>query len=205
VSSTSSNPDSGLSALQNLEAQYPTQLKFETEYYDSPGFLTAWNIHNALAVGNDNAYIYWGLAWPNSQTDQQGLLYIDSPYSPSSWSFPNGWAYNDAYFAMKHFSYFIRPGYVRYNAAVDNTDERVSVYESPDKKTTVIVAMNVSTTATDTMSLDLSGVMYTNSAMYRSTFSQPISTGERWNTLGPVTPTSITLGPQAVVTIVLSN
>ncbi|HEY5331237.1 MAG TPA: Ig-like domain repeat protein [Acidobacteriaceae bacterium] len=205
VSSTSSNPDSGLSALQNLEAQYPTQLKFETEYYDSPGFLTAWNIHNALAVGNDNAYIYWGLAWPNSQTDQQGLLYIDSPYTPSSWTFPSGWAYNDAYYAMKHFSYFIRPGYMRYNASVDNTDERVSVYQSPDKKTTVIVAMNVSTTATDTMSLDLSGVPYTNSAMYRSTFSQPISTGERWNTLGPVTPTSITLGPQAVVTIVLSK
>jgi glucuronoarabinoxylan endo-1,4-beta-xylanase len=138
--------------------------------------------------------------------DQQGLLYIDNPFvSQSSWSFTKGWAYNDAYYAMKHFSYFIRPGYVRYNASVDNTDERVSVYQSPDKKTTVIVAMNVSTTATDTMSLDLSGVTYTGSTMYRSTFSAPISTGERWANLGSVTPASITLGPQAVVTIVLSN
>ena len=211
VSSGSPNPDAGLSALQNLATQYPTQLKFETEYFTSPGFLNAWNIHNALAVGNDNAYIYWGLAWPSTlsggqATDQQGLLYIDNPFvSQSTWAFTKGWAYNDAYYAMKHFSYFIRPGYVRYNASVDNADERVSVYQSPDKKTTVIVAMNVSTTATDTMSLDLSGVTYTGSTMYRSTFSAPIATGERWANLGAVTPSSITLGPQAVVTIVLSN
>jgi O-glycosyl hydrolase len=214
VSSGNSNPDAGLAALQTMATKYPTLLKFETEYFTSPGFLNAWNIHNALAVGNDNAYIYWGLTWPSAlsgtapnqqATDQQGLMYIDNPFTPSSWVFSKGWAYNDAYYAMKHFSYFIRPGYVRYNASVDNTDERVSVYQSPDKKTTVIVAMNVSTTATDTMSLDLSGVTYTNSAMYRSTFSTPISTGERWATLGVVTPTSITLAPQAVVTIVLSN
>ena len=203
--STTQTPDAGLSALQTMATKYPTLLKFETEYFTSPGFLNAWNIHNALAVGNDNAYIYWGLTWPNSQSDQQGLMYIDNPFTPSSWTYPSGWAYNDAYFAMKHFSYFIRPGYVRYNASVDNTNERVSVYQSPDKKKTVIVAMNVSTTATDTMSLDLSGVTYTSSAMYRSTFSTPISTGERWASLGAVTPASITLGPQAVVTIVLSN
>ena len=216
VSSGNPNPDSGLSALQNLARRnIRAQIKFETEYYTSPGFLNAWNIHNALAVGNDNAYIYWGLTWPSAlsgtapnqqATDQQGLLYIDNPFSARvAWSFPNGWAYNDAYYAVKHFSYFIRPGYVRYNASVDNVDERVSIYQSPDKKTTVIVAMNVSTTATDTMSLDLSGVTYTSSAMYRSTFSTPIATGERWASLGAVTPTSITLGPQAVVTIVLSN
>jgi len=213
--STTQTPDAGLSALQTMATKYPTLLKFETEYFTSPGFLNAWNIHNALAVGNDNAYIYWGLAWPSALSgtapnqqaaDQQGLLYIDNPFpARASWAFPSGWAYNDAYYAMKHFSYFIRPGYVRYNASVDNTDERVSVYRSPDQKTTVIVAMNVSTTTTDTMSLNLSGVTYTSSTMYRSTFSQPIATGERWNTLGPVTPTSITLGPQAVVTIVLSN
>ena len=99
----------------------------------------------------------------------------------------------------------MRPGYVRYNASVDNTDERVSVYQSADKNTTVIVAMNVSSTNTDGLGLNLSNITYTNSAVYRSTFSTPIATGERWANLGSVSTSGISLPPQSVVTIVLTN
>jgi len=212
VSSTDTNPDDGLTALTNLQAQYPTQLKFETEYYDAPGFLTAWNIHNALAIGNDNAYFYWQLAWPSSSytnnqgTDQEGLLYAENPYTPSSWQTKNGWTYNDSYYAFKHFSYFVKPGYVRYNITVDNTNERVSVYQSGGAATTGIVVLNTSATATDGLSLNLSGLSYSSSTMYRSTFSTPITTGERWANLGSATPAAgISLPPQSVVTIVLNK
>ncbi|MGH9921060.1 MAG: hypothetical protein ACRD6W_19600, partial [Nitrososphaerales archaeon] len=214
VSSTNPDPDDGLAALQALESAYPTQLKFMTEYYDAPGFLTAWNIHNALTAADDNAYIYWGATWPSAldaakdqAADQQGLIYIDNPFaSQSTWAFPQGWTYNDAYYAMKHYSYYIKPGYVRYNATVDNTDERVSVYQSPDQKTTVIVALNVSTTNTDVLALDLSSITYTNSTLIRSIFSQPITTGERWDNIGAYDATTgITLAPQSAVTIVLTN
>ena len=212
VSSSDPDPDDGVTALQNLEAQYPSALKLMTEYYDAPGFNTAWNIHNALTVANDNAYLYWGLAWPSSPvangqaTDQQGLLYIDNPYaSTSSWAFVKGWAYNDAYYAMKHFSYYIRPGYVRYNATVDNPDERVSVYQSADQKTTIIVVLNLSATTTDGFALNLSNVSYSNSVVYRSTFSSPITTGERWANLGAYSSTGLSLPPQAVATIVLTQ
>jgi glucuronoarabinoxylan endo-1,4-beta-xylanase len=212
VSSGDTNPDDGLTALSNLAAQYPTQLKYETEYYDAPGFLTAWNINNALTVGNDNAYFYWQLAWPSSSymnnqgTDQEGLLYVENPYTPSSWQTKNGWTYNDSYYAFKHFSYFVKPGYVRYNATVDNTDERISVYQSSGAATTVIVVLNTSATATDGLSLNLSGLSYSSSTMYRSTFSTPITTGERWNNLGAATPAAgISLPPQSVVTIVLNK
>jgi glucuronoarabinoxylan endo-1,4-beta-xylanase len=217
------SPDTGVSALTAANTAYPTATKFATEYYDTPGFYDAWTIHNALVYGNDNAYIYWQAVWPSQLTsakdqagDQEGLLYADSPFiSQSSWVFPHGWSYNDSYYALKHFSYFIRPGYVRYNATVDNSDERVSVYQSPDKKTTVIVVLNVSTTATDGLALNLSNISYANSVMYRSTFSLPIATGERWNNLGSyIAPTSqsgnntnggINLAPQSAVTIVLTN
>jgi glucuronoarabinoxylan endo-1,4-beta-xylanase len=214
VSSTNPNPDAGLTALQGVETAYPTQTKFMTEYYDAPGFLTAWNIHNAFTVANDNAYIFWGATWPSAldaakdqAADQQGLIYIDNPFASSStWAFTQGWTYNDAYYAMKHYSYYIKPGYIRYDATVDNTDERVSVYQSPDQKTTIIVALNVSTTKTDDLALDLSSITYTTSALYRSTFSQPITTGERWASLGAYDSTNgITLAPQSAVTIVLTN
>jgi glucuronoarabinoxylan endo-1,4-beta-xylanase len=209
VSSTSTNPDTGLSALTALNAAYPTQMKFMTEYYASPGINDAWNIHNALTAGNDNAYIYWGLTWPSTisngqAADQQGLIYIDNPFNAqSTWAFSKCWSYNDSYYAMKHFSYFVRPGYIRYNALVNNTDERMSVYQSPDGKTTVIVVMNLSATATDGLSMNLSNVAYSTSTVYRSTFSTPIATGERWANLGGYSSNGLSLPPQSIATIVL--
>jgi O-glycosyl hydrolase len=209
VSSTSTNPDSGLSALTALNAAYPTQMKFMTEYYASPGINDAWNIHNALAVGNDNAYIYWGLTWPSTisngqAADQQGLIYIDNPFNAqSTWAFSKGWSYNDSYYAMKHFSFFVKPGYIRYNSLVNNTDERMSVYQSPDGKTTVIVVMNLSATTTDGLSMNLSNIAYTTSTVYRSTFSTPIATGERWANLGGYSSNGLSLPPQSIATIVL--
>jgi glucuronoarabinoxylan endo-1,4-beta-xylanase len=215
------SPDTGLSALSKVASTYPTAMKFMTEYYDTPGFYNAWSINDALTVANDNAYIFWQAVWPSTLTtakdqsaDQEGLLYADNPSTPSTWVFNHGWTYNDAYYALKHYSYFVRPGYVRYAATVDNTDERASVFQSPDGKTTVIVILNTSTSNTDGLSLNLSDISYTNSTVYRSTFSQPIS-GERFALLGSYLPTSgtassnnsggISLPPQSVVTIVLTN
>jgi hypothetical protein len=80
----------------------------------------------------------------------------------------------------------------------------------------VIVVLNTSSSATDGLSLTLTGITYANSTIYRSSFSQPITTGERLNNLGSYiapsgsSPTSnnrggINLPPQSEVTIVLSN
>jgi glucuronoarabinoxylan endo-1,4-beta-xylanase len=205
-------PDAGLTSYAALAATYPTQTKFETEYYMYPGFYNAWDIHNALTVANDNAYLYWQLAWPSTVytagqgADQEGLLYIDNPFAgAANFLAPHGWAYNDAYYAMKHYSYYVRPGYIRYNAAVDNTDERVSVFQSPDKKTTVIVAINTSTSVTDGLSLSLGGVSYASSTVFRSSFATPIATGERWANLGAYSSTGVSLPPESVITVVLSN
>jgi len=213
VSSYGGNPANQVSPMSALDAAYPTQLKWETEYFQTPGFYNAIDIHNALTVANDSVYLYWALAWPSTLTngvssDQQGLLYIDNPFNSSStWAYPNGWTYNDAYYAMKGYSYFIRPGYIRYNATSNNADEDVSVFQSPDGKTTVIVILNVSTSSTDTMTLNLSSVTYNGSAVYRSSFATPITTAgaERWNSLGAYTSSGISLPPQSEVTVVLTN
>ena len=204
-------PDAGVGAEASLAAALPSQAKWETEYYMYPGFNNAWDIHNALTVANDSVYMYWGLAWPstfaNGQADdQQGVIYLDNPYNaPSTWATPHGWSFNDSYFALKHYSFFVRPGYIRYNATVDNTDERVSVFRSADAKTTVIVVLNTSPTATDGFSLSLANLPYTISAVYRSSFQTPVATGERWANLGAYASSGLLLPPQSVATIVLSN
>jgi O-glycosyl hydrolase len=214
VSSYGGSPATQISPMTTLDSDYPNPaLKFETEYFQTPGFYNAIDIHNALTVANDNVYLYWGLAWPSTLTngissDQQGLLYIDNPFNAqSTWAFPNGWTYNDSYYTLKHYSYFIRPGYVRYDATISNTDEDISVYQSPDMKTTVMVILNTSTTATDTVGLDLSSITYTNSSVYRSSFATPITstTAERWNNLGAYNSQGITMAPQSEVTVVLTQ
>jgi glucuronoarabinoxylan endo-1,4-beta-xylanase len=213
VSSYGGNPTTQVAPMTALNTNYPTAMKFETEYYQTPGFYNAIDIHNALTQANDNVYLYWGLAWPSVLTngvssDQAGLLYIDNPFNAqSTWAFPTGWTYNDSYYTVKHYSYFIRPGYIRYDATVDNPDEDISVYQSPDAQTTVIVVLNTSTTTTDTFGLNLSSITYNNSKVFRSSFGTPItSTGaERWNSLGAYTANGITLPPQSAATIVLTQ
>ncbi len=214
VSSYGGNPSDQINPMTTFDSDYPApQLKFETEYFQTPGFNNAIDIHNALTVANDNVYLYWGLAWPSTlqngiSTDQQGLLYIDNPFNAqSTWAYPNGWTYNDAYYALKGYSYYIRPGYIRYNATSSNADEDVSVYQSPDTKTTVIVILNTSTSTTDTVGLDLSTITYTTSAMYRSSFATAITSpsAERWNSIGAYTTQGITMGPQSEVTVVLTQ
>jgi glucuronoarabinoxylan endo-1,4-beta-xylanase len=213
VSSYGGNPQSQVAPMTTLNADYPTSLKFETEYYQTPGFYNAVDIHNALTIANDNVYLYWGLAWPSTlangvSTDQQGLLYIDNPFnSQSTWAYPNGWTYNDAYYTLKHYSFFVRPGYIRYNASVSNADEDISVYQSPDTRTTVIVILNTSTNTTDTIGLDLSSITYANSTVYRSSFATPITSqsAERWKNLGAYTSQGTNLPPQSEVTVVLTD
>jgi len=207
---TYANPDDGLAAEQAFNQDFSnTTVKWQTAYWqqnvDNNGqsvpaaFYTAWTIHNALTVINDNVYLYWGLTWPSGlppPDDEQGQGLIVLPNEAS-------FSYNDSFYAMKHFSYFIQPGYVRYNAAMDNNaNERVSAYQSPHGKTTVIVVMNTSTSATDGFAMDANTLPgYTFSAMYRSTFS----TSERWASLGAYSSGGVSLPPQSVVTIVLKE
>jgi hypothetical protein len=70
-----------------------------------------------------------------------------------------------------------------------------------------MVILNTSTTATDTVGLDLSSITYTNSSVYRSSFATPITstTAERWNNLGAYNSQGITMAPQSEVTVVLTQ
>jgi glucuronoarabinoxylan endo-1,4-beta-xylanase len=212
VDPNDTDPDRDLTDLsayaQAMNATLPGVPRFQDEYFENNGFDTAWAIHNDLVEGGDNAYFYWALTWPNTPTDQEGLIYVDSAANPrSTWQYPHGWAAQDNYYAFKHFSLFVRPGYTLYLVTVDNPDERVSSYASADGKTVVVVLLNTSASATDTVALDLSKLNVTGSTVYRSTFSVALTVAgaERWNNLGALpTGDTVTLAPNAVATVVLT-
>jgi glucuronoarabinoxylan endo-1,4-beta-xylanase len=112
-----------------------------TEHYLTPtaggqptigdGLLLAKEIHDSLTVGFYNAYVYWWVAeW--SGNPNTGL--VDTNNNPTYY----GWA-------MAQFSRFVRPGYVRVDAAYSTPSVYVSAYKGSGHY--VIVAINMSTSA----------------------------------------------------------
>ncbi len=206
VPNSGNNPPSFASAMSQLAAAYPNTPIFETEYYnnatsagtDNYGFDAAWTIHESLTQENAAMYLYWALIWGDTQ---QGLIYVDSS---------GGIHYEDQYYAMKHFSYFIRPGYKRVNAQASVNSHSnaqspastlpISAYLSPDGKTLVAVLLNPSTSSTAQVTLSFSGFTPSTSTIYRSTF---LNSTERWANAGAMSSNVVSLPPQAIATVVL--
>jgi glucuronoarabinoxylan endo-1,4-beta-xylanase len=109
-------------------------------------------IHNSMAVGQYNAYVWW---WANSDI-QQGLL--NSSNTPS---------YNG--FALAQFSKFVRPGYVMTGA---NNSPVSGVYVTSYKGSSnyVIVAIN-SNSGASSIDFELSGATLTSMTPYQTNSS----------------------------------
>lgn len=136
---TEAYPDSYNLTLQQARQAAQDKLTFQTEFGKGGALETAGLIHNALTTEEVNAYFVWGLVWP----DREQLIYIDNPYdSREKWSEEHGWRLNDVYYALKHFSYFIQPGFQRVNTRMSDGLVKMSAFVSPDGKRLVMVFVN---------------------------------------------------------------
>lgn len=117
-----------------------------TEHYLSPAgaepaiadaLQAAMEIHNSLAVGDYNAYVWWWVAnWnPGTGTTNYGL--VDTNNVPTYY----GWA-------IAQFSRFVRPGYVRSNVT-NNPSANVFISAYKGSGHFAIVAINMSSTSVD--------------------------------------------------------
>jgi glucuronoarabinoxylan endo-1,4-beta-xylanase len=208
-------PDTFIPALRDVHDAYPNKSKWMTEFGRSDGFQTAWCIHNTLVEGNAAAYVYWAGIWPGIDT----LINIDNPFNArSSWKHPNGFEPTDRYYGLKHYSYFIGPGYKRVDVGESNAAVKVSAYISPDRSRLVAVALNTSTTVPANLSLAVKGYSGKPSATYRSVLPPPAVTptegekvgvcgpGERFRTLATPKPGgSVSLPPRSIVTVVFGR
>ena len=207
-------PDTFIPALNGIRDSYPAKPKWMTEFGRSDGFQTAWCIHNSLTESDANAYVYWAGLWPGVDT----LITIDNPEAPrTTWKQPNGFAPTDRYYGLKHYSYFIGPGYTRVDATVSDPTVKVSAFVSGDKTRLVAVVLNTSLTAPAKLALNMAGFTAKSSAMYRSILPPPTVTpttgekigvcgpGERFRALGALPKGLLTLPPRSIVTIVLTR
>lgn len=92
-------------------------------------------IHDGLTLSQYNAFVYW---WIVNSDDAKPTGLIDTHNVPTYFGI-----------GMKHFSYFIRPGYVRYDTtSVPVKGVRVSAYGTPSgaaESKVVMVLVNENT------------------------------------------------------------
>lgn len=195
-----SQPDTYIPAMQAVRDENPGKLRFQTEYYTGGGFETAEMIHNSLVAEEVSLYLYWPLTWPGADGT---LLSIDNPADPSKWKTPQGWSYTDGYYALKQYSYFIHAGYRRVDAQTSNDEIKLSAYLSPKGDKLVVVLINASAAAANTVKLKLGDFDHGKSSIYRTTFP---NTPEHFAPLGALgADNSITLPPHSIATVEITR
>jgi len=197
--------DSFLNAISSATNVFPNKPRFMTEYGDVFDMIEcAILIHNSLVVESVSGYNHWNLLWPGATG---GLIQIENPWSQSTWTNApagtptqsHGWWYSPSYWSMKHFSYFIQPGYQRVNAADNDNNVRSSAYLSPDGLRLVVVLINTSAAVSSAMNFDFGTFSNSLSSVY-----QTANTNYYFQALGAVT-APLQLPPRSLTTVVLDK
>lgn len=163
------------------------QTEFQTDEDNNieGGFETAWLIHNSLAFEGVSAFLYWDLIWRD-----RGLVSL----------IENNTAYRirDQYYAMRHYSRFTDPGYIRVGASSPNPDIRSTAFVSPAGDATTVVLLNIGSEAV-TVGVNLGEVVPVESGVFRTVYAPGSSTV--WEDLGPFTKGPIPMPPRSQVTV----
>jgi glucuronoarabinoxylan endo-1,4-beta-xylanase len=148
-------------------------------------------IHDGLTLSQYNAFVYW---WLVNSNDSNPTGLISNSNTPTYFGI-----------GMKHFSYFIRPGYVRYDAtSLPQKGVRVSAYGTPagagESKTVVVLVNENTADVALTTSINPAGRSLTALTPYRTTatatFEQQPAIAVNGNAF------SITLPAKSITTLV---
>ncbi len=148
--------------------------KWQTEFYRGTALQTANVVNNSLVHEDANAYIFWGGVWRaetgNDGMDNGNLLIVGN--AATKWPNEKGFLVTGNYYAMRHFSQYVRPGYIRIDLGITGGNlVRGSAYVSPDGNTVVIVLLNNDTAATK-VQLPLENYNITRSSVVQSVFTK---------------------------------
>ncbi|MGA2555400.1 MAG: LamG-like jellyroll fold domain-containing protein, partial [Verrucomicrobiota bacterium] len=198
--------DSFLSSINSAAKVFPGKPHFMTEYGDVVDMIECANlIHNCLVVEQVSGYNHWSLVWPGTNG---GLIQIENPYAAqSTWTNAppgtptqsHGWWYSPSYWSMKHFSYFIQPGYKRVSATDSDSNVRSSAFLSPDGLRLVVVLINTNPAVSSTMNFNFGLFGGGKSGVY-----QTANTNYYFQLLGPLTNGQV-LPPRSLTTVVLDK
>jgi glucuronoarabinoxylan endo-1,4-beta-xylanase len=201
-----STGDSFLAALRSATNVFPGKPHFMTEYGDVFDMIECANlIHDCLVVEQVSGYNHWNLVWPGITG---GLIQIENPFaSHSTWTNAppgtptqsHGWWYSPSYWSMKHFSYFINPGYKRVGTTDNGGNVRSTAFLSPDGLRLVVVLINTNPAVSSAMNFNFGNFSAGKSSVY-----QTADTNYYFQPLGSLTNGQI-LPPRSLTTVVLDQ
>jgi O-glycosyl hydrolase len=199
--STDGSPDGYRNNLLALTNVFPTKPKFMTEFGFTNMMDTACLMHDCFVWENAVGFNFWSLVWPVSG----GLIDQENPYvarntwtnaPPGTTTQSHGWWFAPSYWAMKHYSYYIQPGFKRVSATNTDTNVRLTGWLSPDNSRLVVVLINTNKTTSSAMTFNFGAFNAGQSSVYQT-----------WDTnyfksLGALTNGEI-LPPQSITTVVI--
>ena len=193
----------GVSSLAN---DYSLR-KWQTEFYRGTALQTANVINNSLIYENANAYIFWGGVWVGQVTDgMDSTNMIICGHQFRDGMSQSGYLACGNYYAMRHFSEFIRPGYTRIDIKLSDAEGvRSSAYKNDDGSTVVLVLLNNNVEQTK-VQLPLDNYNLSSSQCYQSVFTEGYTADMMYKDLGSLDANNIvTLPGESATTIVLKG
>lgn len=177
--------------------------RWQTEFFRGRGLQTAALINNAMVRADMNAYLYWSAVWPNDNADFEcgALIGIQNGKKVNE----DGWILCGDYYALRHFSEFIRPGYIRVEASIKDIAFKTSAYVSEDGKTAVLVVINLADEE-ETLQIPEEGYSIAGSDIYQSVLGiEDSSNNVLYQGIGALEAGNIVKLPgESITTIVLS-
>jgi glucuronoarabinoxylan endo-1,4-beta-xylanase len=112
------------------------------------------------------AFLYWDLIW-----DKAGLVSLDFPWDRSRWINTSGYTRTKDFYAFKHYSAFIHPGWKRIGTTTLNETVKTAAFISADADSATFVVMNRSATESFKIRVQIPGYTIKEAMAYSTTSS----------------------------------
>jgi O-glycosyl hydrolase len=188
--------------LMDLNTYYKDLKKWQTEFYASNALKCANLINDCMIYEHANAYIYWSGTWADEETKFETGYLMGIKLGRGNWINDTGWRLAGDYYAMKHFSEFILPGYTCIKSLSKDITVSTSAFINEDASKVAIVLINNSE---EDKKYQITGNDYTiqSSNVYQSIFGDVCQSDEQCfinkGSLGEQN--EIILPPKSVTTI----
>lgn len=172
------DPGSFIINMMDLNYHSNGYKKWQTEFYIGHALETALLINNSMIYEEANAYLYWSGTWTDESNDFESGYLMGLRRGLSDGTTRTGWRLSGNYYAIRHFSEFVRPGYTRIEAITKDRTVATSAYINSDATKVALVLIN---SDSKEKKYRITGNDYTilSSNIYQSVFGEECQSDEQ--------------------------
>jgi len=128
--------------LMDLNTYYKDLKKWQSEFYASNALKCANLINDCMIYENANAYLYWSGTWADENTSFEAGYLMGIKLGRANWINDTGWRLAGDYYAIRHFSEFVLPGYIRIKCSSKDKEVSASAFMNKDATKIALVLIN---------------------------------------------------------------